>query len=79
MTFDWIGWIATAVFASSYLCHDQAQLRRVQALAACLWLAYGAIIGAAPVMVANLIVAGVAGWSSLRPPIPGKIPPASGA
>jgi hypothetical protein len=76
MTFDWIGWIATAVFASSYLCNDQAQLRRVQALAACMWVAYGAIIGAAPVMVANLIVAGVAVWSSLRPLPAGKLPPA---
>jgi hypothetical protein len=79
MTFDWIGWIATAVFASSYLCSDQAQLRRVQALAACMWVAYGAIIGAAPVMVANLFVAGVAAWSSLRPLRARKFPPASGA
>ena len=79
MTFDWIGWIATAVFASSYLCNDQAQLRRVQALAACMWVAYGAIIGAAPVMVANLIVAAVAVWSSLRPLTARKLPPAPGA
>ena len=76
MTFDWIGWIATAVFASSYLCNDQAQLRRVQAVAACIWVAYGAIIGAAPVMVANLVVAGVAVWSSLRPLTARKLPPA---
>ena len=79
MTFDWIGWIATAVFAGSYFCNDQAQLRRAQAAAACMWVAYGAIIGAAPVIVANLIVAGVAGWSSLRPLAARKLPPASGA
>jgi Bacterial inner membrane protein len=67
MSTEWIGWIATAVFASSYWCKDPARLRRVQALAACMWVVYGAIIGAAPVLVANLFVAGVAGWSSLRP------------
>jgi hypothetical protein len=61
----WIGWVATAVFAGSYLCKDQAALRRVQAAAAVLWVIYGGLIGALPVVVANLIVAGVALWSSL--------------
>jgi hypothetical protein len=61
----WIGWVATAVFAGSYLCKDQAALRRVQAAAAVLWVIYGGLIGASPVVVANLIVAGVALWSSL--------------
>ena len=61
----WIGWVATAVFALSYLCKDQAALRRVQAAAAVLWVVYGVFIGATPVVVANLIVAGVALWSSL--------------
>lgn len=70
MTIDWLGWIATAVFAISYRCKDPVQLRRVQALAACIWAVYGAIIGALPVLVANMLVAGVAGWSSLtrKPP-----------
>ena len=61
----WIGWVATAVFAGSYLCKDPAALRRVQAAAAVLWVVYGWLIGALPVVVANLIVAGVALWSSL--------------
>lgn len=61
----WIGWVATAVFAGSYLCKDPAALRRVQAAAAVLWVVYGGVIGALPVVVANLIVAGVALWSSL--------------
>lgn len=61
----WIGWVATAVFAGSYLCKDPAALRRIQAAAAVLWVVYGALIGAMPVVVANLIVAGVALWSSL--------------
>jgi len=75
MTFDWLGWIATAVFAISYRCKDPVQLRRVQALAACIWAVYGAIIGALPVLVANMLVAGVAGWSSLRPLAARKPPP----
>jgi hypothetical protein len=78
MTVDLIGWIATAIFAGSYLCHDPSKLRRIQALAACLWVAYGAILGAAPVVVANLLVAGFAVWSSLRPLATRKVPTASG-
>jgi hypothetical protein len=57
---SWIGWVATAVFASSYLCREPATLRRVQAGAAVLWVAYGLLIHAAPVVAANLIVASVA-------------------
>jgi hypothetical protein len=69
---EWIGWIATGAFAASYFCRDPAALRRTQALAACLWVAYGAIIHAMPVVVANLIVAGVAAYSSLARPTPGE-------
>ena len=57
---SWIGWVATAVFASSYLCRRPATLRRVQAAAAVLWVIYGVLIQAPPVIVANLIVAGAA-------------------
>lgn len=69
----WIGWIATAVFATSYLCREPATLRRVQAGAAVLWVVYGALIHAAPVVVANVIVAGVAFGSSLRLSRPPRI------
>jgi hypothetical protein len=79
MTVDLIGWIATAIFAGSYRCKDPMMLRRVQALAACIWAVYGAIIGSAPVLVANLLVAGFAGWSSLRPLLARKLPDVSGA
>jgi len=78
MILDWIGWIATALFAGSYLCKDPMKLRRVQAIAACVWVVYGAVIGAAPVLAANLLVAGFAGWSSLRPLAAPKLPDASG-
>jgi hypothetical protein len=63
---SWIGWVATAVFASSYLCKRQVTLRRVQAGAAVLWVAYGLLIHAFPVVVANAIVASVALYSSFR-------------
>jgi hypothetical protein len=62
---DALGWVATALFASSYFFKRPAALRRVQALAAALWMCYGAIIHAMPVVVANLIVAGLALWSSV--------------
>jgi hypothetical protein len=40
----------------------------VQALAARLWVGYGVIIHAAPVIVANLVVANVAAYSSFARP-----------
>jgi hypothetical protein len=77
---DWLGWVATAVFASSYLFREPKTLRRVQALAACLWVGYGALIHALPVVVANLIVAGVAIVSSLGSRLSAARPePGSGA
>jgi uncharacterized protein with PQ loop repeat len=39
-------------------------LRRVQATAAVLWIVYGVLIHALPVVVANAIVASVALYSS---------------
>jgi len=63
---EWIGWIATAVFAVSYFCRQPAALRRIQALAALLWIGYGIIIKAPPVIVANLVVAVVAIISSFQ-------------
>jgi hypothetical protein len=60
-----IGWAATAVFASSYFSREPATLRRLQAAAAVLWIAYGVILKAPPVIVANVIVAGLALWSSI--------------
>ena len=62
--FDWIGWLATAVFATSYLTRRPATLRRVQGVAALLWGVYGALIHSLPVLVANVIVAVMAIGSS---------------
>jgi hypothetical protein len=68
--FEWIGWVATATFAISYFCRKPALLRRVQALAALLWIGYGALIHALPVIVANVVVAAFAVYSSMRPDVP---------
>jgi Bacterial inner membrane protein len=70
---DWIGWIATAVFSCSYFVRSSAMLRRIQAFAALMWVAYGFLIGAMPVVVANVIVAAAAAYSSItaaRPQTP---------
>ena len=64
---DWIGWVATAIFASSYFCKQPGMLRRIQALAALFWIGYGVLMHALPIIVANLIVAAVAIYSSLAP------------
>ena len=62
---DAIGWTATALFAASYFCKEPAALRRTQALAALVWIAYGVALKSAPVIVANVVVASLAAWSSL--------------
>ncbi len=73
---DYFGWIATAIFSSSYFFRRPAALRWIQAVAALLWIAYGFSVGARPVIVANLIVAAAAVYSSLlqrrpaAPPLP---------
>ncbi len=71
---DAIGWVATALTASSYFTTRQALLRRTQACAAALWMVYGAFIHSMPVMTANVIVGGVALWSSFRPPARKSVP-----
>jgi hypothetical protein len=64
---NWIGWVATGVFAVSYFCRQPKMLRIVQAIAALMWVSYGFLIGAMPVVVANVIVALAAVYSSFAP------------
>lgn len=59
-----IGWLATAVFTSSYLCRQTTTLRKIQAAAALLWVVYGVLMRAMPVVVANVVVAGAAAYTS---------------
>jgi hypothetical protein len=68
MTISMLGWVATCVFAASYFFREASALKKIQAIAACLWIIYGFAIGAVPVVVANMIVAGAALYSSLRRP-----------
>jgi uncharacterized protein with PQ loop repeat len=55
MKLEWIGWIATATFTSSYFVRSPLMIRGIQAVAACIWLSYGLVIGATPVVVANIL------------------------
>jgi len=64
--FDWIGWLATAVFLVSYFTKQPTSLRRVQGVAAVLWALYGVVIHSLPVIVANILVASAAIASSFR-------------
>jgi hypothetical protein len=64
---DWIGWLATAVFLSSYFAKQATALRRIQGIAASLWALYGILLHAPPIIVANILVAGVAVATSFRP------------
>jgi hypothetical protein len=63
---DWVGWLATGVFAISYLFREPTKLRWIQAVAALLWISYGFAIHAVPVVVANVIVASAAVYSSFQ-------------
>ena len=60
---EYLGWLATAVFVGSYLCKGSASLKRVQMIGALMWVVYGLVIGATPVVAANLLVFSVAGWT----------------
>jgi hypothetical protein len=63
---DALGWIATAVFVSSYFFSRPSLLRAVQMLGALLWITYGLLIGASPVIVANALVFSAAAWTVFR-------------
>jgi Bacterial inner membrane protein len=63
---DYLGWLATAVFTASYFCTRAEALRRVQMVGSVLWMAYGVLIGASPVIVSNVLVLGAAAWTLAR-------------
>ena len=62
-----LGWIATLVFVGSYFFKRPQTLRVVQMAGALLWVLYGLLIGAAPVVAANVLVCGAAAWTFARP------------
>jgi hypothetical protein len=61
-----LGWIATAVFVASYFFPRPAVLRAVQMLGAVLWIVYGVLIDAMPVIAANALVFAAAAWTVAR-------------
>jgi hypothetical protein len=60
---EYLGWAATAVFVCSYFARNAGSIRRVQMIGALMWTAYGAVIQAYPVVVANLLVFLAAAWT----------------
>jgi hypothetical protein len=63
---DSVGWAATGVFVGSYFFTRAEAIRRAQMAGALMWLVYGLLIGAYPVIVANVLVFGAAAWSLAR-------------
>jgi hypothetical protein len=63
---DAVGYLATAVVLCSYLFKSPSTLRRIQALGAVLWMLYGFLLHSGPVIVANLLIVGIALWSSVK-------------
>lgn len=63
---DTLGYVATGVVLCSYFFKQPSTLRRIQALAAVLWMVYGVLIDSKPVLVANILVASIAIWSSFK-------------
>jgi hypothetical protein len=61
-----LGWVATAVFVGSYFFARPAALRAVQMIGATLWIVYGCLIGAIPVIAANVLVFAAAAWTFAR-------------
>ena len=62
---EYLGWLATAVFVGSYLCKGSDALKRVQMIGALMWVLYGLLIRATPVVAANLLVVGAARLGAL--------------
>jgi hypothetical protein len=58
--------VATAVFVASYFFARPTALRGTQMLGAALWVKYGILIGAKPVVVANGLVFTAAAWTIIR-------------
>lgn len=61
-----LGWSATAVFVASYFFARAEVLARVQMAGALLWVAYGLLVRAPPVVAANVLVLSAAAWKGFR-------------
>jgi len=69
---EYLGWVATSVFVGSYFFKRAVVLRALQMGGAALWMLYGFLIHAVPVIAANALVFIAAAltarqsWSSAR-------------
>jgi len=63
---EYLGWVATAVFVGSYFFTRPSLLRAAQMFGALLWMSYGVLIKASPVIVANVLVFSAAAWTIFR-------------
>ena len=61
-----LGWAATVIFVGSYFCRQSSALRAFQIGGALVWICYGVLIGASPVIAANILVCCAAAWSLHR-------------
>jgi hypothetical protein len=66
MMIELLGWAATAVFVTSYFCKRAEVLRRVQMVGAAMWIGYGVLMQAAPVVAANVLVMLAISWTTAR-------------
>lgn len=55
-TIENLGWLATAVFVASFFASSESKLKLIQLVGASIWVLYGFLIKANPVIVANLLV-----------------------
>jgi hypothetical protein len=62
---DCLGWSATFVFVGSYFCGRASALRRTQMAGAMMWILYGSLLRAYPVVVANVLVVAAAAWTQI--------------
>jgi hypothetical protein len=69
-----LGWIATTVFVASYFFSRPGLLRAVQMGGAALWILYGFLIGAIPVIAANVLVLTAAAWTLVRSRATSNVP-----
>lgn len=63
---EYMGWAATAVFVASYFFERAEALRAVQMVGAIMWIVYGVLIEALPVIAANVLVFSAAAWATVR-------------
>jgi hypothetical protein len=70
-----LGWVATAVVVGSYFFVRPAALRAMQMIGATLWMVYGCMIEATPVIAANVLIFAAAAWTCFaRKPRPVAAP-----